>query len=390
MKETKFSVLLKCCICIGGSVGLISNSLGIFYSPIANELQLGIGQISIMATIISLASAAFLPFYTRLMKHVKINILMGAGVLLSAAAFLIMSMFRDIRLYYVCSVFLGIGAVCFSNFPVSILLKEWYGDRNGSALGIALAFSGLAGALANPILSRLITGSGYAFSMRLEALFLLIAVLPAAATVHRSTEAESTQNAVSEAVSATVVPFSILAVMIFGTCCFNAVNGLNSHMSSLAIDSGYTLEFSGFVVSAVMIANMTFKIIFGFVADRISVTRTIRIYLALCLIGILMIIFLRSVPAALMVGAALYATDFSNSTIGGPLIMQKIAKERYSEVYPKVAIFNTMSYALMTSAYGFLMDASGSYTLPLIVTVGIIAAGAVMNEVLGKHMKAAG
>ncbi|MBR2990751.1 MAG: MFS transporter [Solobacterium sp.] len=387
MQESKQTILMKCCICIGGSVGLISNSFGIFYSPIAEEMQLGIGRISIMATIISLASAVFLPVFSRLMKRVKMNHLMVMGVLLASAAYLVMSWIHDIRVYYLCSVFLGIGAVCFSNFPVSILLKEWYGDRNGSALGIALAFSGLAGALANPLIGKLITGSGYELSMRLIAVFLLVTCFPASLTVHRAEEVQDSGTQGSNAVMSAALPLSLLVLIIVTTSSFNAVNGLNSHMSALAIDSGYSLEFSGFVVSAVMIANMTFKIIFGFIADRISVTRTIRIYMTLCTAGIIALLFMRTVPVILMIGAALYATDFSNSTIGGPLIMQKIAKDRYSEVYPKVAIFNTLSYALMTSAYGLLKDASGSYTLPLIVAVTICAGALVLNEVLGKHME---
>ena len=378
MKENKYTVLAKCCICIGGAVGLVSNCLGIFYSPIAESLNLGIGRISVMATIISLASAFFMPVLTRLMKHFRINHLMAAGVIIDVIAYVIMSLVHDIRIYYLCSAFLGIGAVSYSNFPVSILLKEWYGDKNGSALGTALAFSGAFGALANPIVGRLIGSSGYESGMRVMAAFLLIVCLPCALTVRRNEQAVSEEKAAVSAGTA-ALSLGMLVFIIVTTSLFNAVNGMNSHMSSLAVKSGYSLEFSAIVVSVVMIANMLFKIAFGFAADRFSVTKAVLVWLAFNFTGLVTILFLRSVPAALLCGAALYAADFSNSTIAGPLIIQKVAKDRYSEIYPRVALFNTLSYALMTSGYGFLLDASGSYTLSLIVAISFAAIAFVLT-----------
>ena len=378
MKENKYTVLAKCCICIGGAVGLVSNCLGIFYSPIAESLNLGIGRISVMATIISLASAFFMPVLTRLMKHIRINHLMAAGVIIDVIAYVIMSLVHDIRVYYLCSAFLGIGAVSYSNFPVSILLKEWYGDKNGSALGTALAFSGAFGALANPIVGRLIGSSGYESGMRVMAAFLLIVCLPCALTVRRNEQAVSEEKAAVSAGTA-ALSLGMLVFIIVTTSLFNAVNGMNSHMSSLAVKSGYSLEFSAIVVSVVMIANMLFKIAFGFAADRFSVTKAVLVWLAFNFTGLVTILFLRSVPAALLCGAALYAADFSNSTIAGPLIIQKVAKDRYSEIYPRVALFNTLSYALMTSGYGFLLDASGSYPLSLIVAISFAAIAFVLT-----------
>ena len=378
MKENKYTVLAKCCICIGGAVGLVSNCLGIFYSPIAESLNLGIGRISVMATIISLASAFFMPFLTRLMKHIRINHLMAAGVIIDVIAYVIMSLVHDIRVYYLCSAFLGIGAVSYSNFPVSILLKGWYGDRNGSALGTALAFSGAFGALANPIVGRLIGSSGYESSMRVMAAFLLIVCLPCALTVRRNEQAVSEEKAAVSAGTA-ALSLGMLVFIIVTTSLFNAVNGMNSHMSSLAVKSGYSLEFSAIVVSVVMIANMLFKIAFGFAADRFSVTKAVLVWLTFNLTGLAALLFLRSIPAALLCGAALYAADFSNSTIAGPLIIQTVAKDRYSEIYPRVALFNTLSYALMTSGYGFLLDATGSYTLSLIVAISFAAIAFVLT-----------
>lgn len=386
MKENKYTVLLKCCICIGGAVGLVSNCLGIFYSPIAEALQLGIGRISVMATIISLASAFFMPVLTRLMKHFRLNHLMAAGVIIDVIAYMVMSMVHDIRIYYLCSAFLGIGAVSYSNFPVSILLKEWYGDKNGSALGTALAFSGAFGALSNPVVGRIIGSSGYEASMRAMAVFLLVVCLPCALTVHRNEQAVTEEQNTTK-VSTAALSLGMFIFIAFTTSLFNAINGMNSHMSSLAVKSGYSLEFSAIVVSVVMIANMLFKIVFGFAADRFSVTKAVLVWLAFSLTGILTLLFLRSVPAALLCGAALYAADFSNSTIAGPLIIQKIAKDSYSEVYPRVALFNTLSYALMTSGYGFLFDATGSYTVSLLTAAALAATAFVLTMRLDRHLR---
>ena len=65
MENTKgrLGVLLRCCMCIGGAMGMVSNCIGIYFTPLAKALDVGVGRISIMVTLISLGNALFAPMF---------------------------------------------------------------------------------------------------------------------------------------------------------------------------------------------------------------------------------------------------------------------------------------------------------------------------------------
>ncbi|MBQ5534315.1 MAG: MFS transporter, partial [Lachnospiraceae bacterium] len=148
--KEKMLILLRCCLCIGGAVGMISNCIGIYYTPIAQSLGVGRGDVALMVTLTSLSTAFFGPVFVRLIRRFRINLVMSFGVLLGVGAYLLMSVAGTIYLFYVAGVIIGISASCFATLPVSLILKDWYKEKNGSMLGIAMAFSGAFAAILNP------------------------------------------------------------------------------------------------------------------------------------------------------------------------------------------------------------------------------------------------
>ncbi|MBR2594886.1 MAG: MFS transporter, partial [Solobacterium sp.] len=165
----RLATLLRCCMCIGGAMGMVSNCIGIYFTPLAKALDIGVGRISVIVTLISLGNAFFAPFFVRLRKRFPLNRIMAGGIILCILAYLLLSVAGSIWTLYLCGILFGIGMCNFSALPVTLILRDWYGDKNGSAVGAALAFSGVFGAVMNPILSRLISSLSYQTSLRLMA-----------------------------------------------------------------------------------------------------------------------------------------------------------------------------------------------------------------------------
>lgn len=386
-EKGSLGVLIRCCLCIGGAVGLISNCIGIYYTPISTHLGVGRGDVALMVTLMSLAAAFYAPLFVKLRSRFAMNHLMAFGVVLATIAYLIMSYASSIYIYYLCGIFLGIGSCSFAALPVSIILRDWYGEKNGSKLGIAMAFSGVIAAILNPVLGNIITNFGFQNGFRFMALFLAVICLPCVLTMKLKNESVTQTTSSNKEVTTTKIAGMVMIGLFLAGMAFYGQNGMNSHISALAVSIGYTLSFSATVISFQSIANSVFKFIFGFLADRIGAMKACSIYLLLGLGGTCCMTFLFKTPFFMILGAALYSANFSISTVGMSLLTQKVAKENYANVYSKLSIFMTSSYALMTSFYGFLSDRFGGYLPSLYIMIGLSIFGFIMIQVLDRKTK---
>jgi MFS family permease len=366
-------VQLRCCLLLGGGIGLLSNCIGLFYTPISQELGVGRGSVALMVTLQSLASAFFSPVFAKLVKKIKIQHLMSAGVILSSLAVFVMSMAKSIYVFYVCGILAGIGVTNFSALPVSMILRSWFGEKSGSRLGIAQAFTGLCAAIFNPVLGRIITGSDYhkAFVFMMAGLFILC--MPCAVTLRMKDEPAAAakptekESAKAKAARDSVMTSALFATFLLCGFCITTQNGMNSHFSALAVSVGFPLTFGATVVSFQSIFNSTWKLIFGFVLDKLGPVRACNIFNCIGFTGVMILLLGSRNPILLIIGVSMYACNFSVSTVGIPTLMMEAAGKNYIDYYSKQNMVQTVAYAFGTTMYGTLSDITGGYTVPLIV-----------------------
>ena len=310
----------------------------------------------------------------------KLNHLMGSGIVLCMISYVLMSFAGSVWMLYLCGLLSGVGMCCFAALPVTMILRDWYGDRNGAAVGAALAFSGVFGAVMNPVLSRIISGMSYQMSLRLMALFLGAVVLPCALTIRMKNESreEVKTDLPGYGPVSPKVPLPII-VVLYSTCvCYCMLCGMNQHLSALAVSHGYSLDASATVLTAAMIGNIIFKLIYGFVSDRVNPIYVSVAWTAIGTVGTVLILLFAANGALIRTGALLYGAFFSLSTVAMTMLVQFVAKDRYAEVYSRMVIFTSMAYALSVSLYGMAYDFMGSYTPALIMVLGVAALSVVL------------
>lgn len=387
MKKQNLGILIRCCLCVVGSVGMVSNCIGIFFTPFADSLNAGIGRISVIVMVTSIATAVSSLIFARLQRQLPLKVIMIIGVLLTTGAFLMMSVARSLWVLYTANVLLGLGAGFYGTLAVSVILRETYGEKNGTALGIALASSGIVGALINPVLAQIISRSSYVSALRVLALLMALLCLPSVATltVAPTASKENRKNVQRVSLKEMQIPLATLVILFICAASFYTQNGMNTHISSLAVSTGYSLEFSSFVVSGVMIANTLFKLMFGALADRIGPFWATKIYLCIGVCGTLSMLLLRNIPAFMIIGPFLYGCNFSCSTIGSTLMAQQIGKEHYPDIYARMTVLTTMAYATGTTVYGFLRDSFNSYQPALMTVVCLACLAFVLTSVLQKR-----
>lgn len=388
-KRKQVLTLLKCCICIGGSIGIVHNCIGIYFSSIADSLGTGVGRISVTVTLLSLATAFSAPVLMCLIRRkMPINYLMAGGVLLAVSGYVIMSFAGSIWLLYVTGIIIGIGACCFSNLPVTLILRDWYGEKLGSVTGIAMGFGGIFGAAFNPVFSFLITKLGWNASLRFQALILLLTVFPSAFFLSMNPDKKQVKDTVvNRAEESTVtaqIPMHSLILLAVASMLFACQAGMNSHFSALGVDMGYTLQFSAMMLSATMLSNVTFKFLHGILADATSPFLAATLCSIIGFTGTACLLLFHNTGAMMLIGSFLYGSYFSVSAVAIALLSQKIARERYGEVYARVTMFSTTAYALSLSVYGIIRDAAGSYMPSLMLVLALSALAILMTRLLKK------
>ena len=138
-------VFFMCCLA-ASSIGLCTNAIGVFYTPVAKSLKVLKGTFAMHATLSTLATALTSLKMSKVIKKYFYKEVLLIGVILSSGATWLMS--------YSTSVYLrGIGVGIYGMVPITVVITNWFDKKHGLATSLALSFSGLSGAIFSPLLS---------------------------------------------------------------------------------------------------------------------------------------------------------------------------------------------------------------------------------------------
>lgn len=375
--------LFCCCILFGCAIGMLGNCIGLFITPISQALGITIGRLSIFVTLQSLSTAFCNLLFPLFMRRFKIQHLICYGILICFGNLLLMSCYHTYSGFYLSGIIAGTGIVCFSNVTCVSILQNWFKRNNGLVVSLAMAFSGIMGAIMNPVLSRIIVSFGWRTGFRCVAVLLLALTLPCSFFL-RSTPEEYGLSPVGEA-AALIAPddkggskMTKLALFLLIICvvCFHVPLGLNSHLSSFGISMGMTLTESANLVMMAMLANVVFKIVLGWLSDCLGIFKAVLITCSITLLGILLWFTVPASSNLFLLGSFLFGAAYGTGNVCLPLIIRVfIGTEGFSSFYSKIMLMISLSVAIFTSVVGLLYDYFQSYRPVLVMLAGAIMLG---------------
>lgn len=435
-------VLVACCALMLGGQGIIGNCAGVFFAPVATELGVGRGTLSMYMTIASLATCITLPLAGRMLPRWNIRIALPIAMTLMCVNAGLMSVYTQVWQWYVAGVIQGLlGAFVFLA-PAPIILNNWFYKRAGFAVGLAMAFSGLGGVVFNPIISGVIESSGWRVAYVAYALMAAVVSLPfliflmrykpedmglkpygwepdpaldgaagraAAGKGSKGADAEGTgakgagvKGAGAKGAAATYdfregitleqarkSPVYYLSLLLIGLMAF--ASAYYQHFSGFATSIGWTTVAAGALVSAVSLGNMVLKLVYGTLCDKIGVRNAMLLAVAVGAVGFAGFIFLNGSVAAMFIAAVFYGSLLAVNSVGAPLVTRAIFGQKdYARIYSRMSVAMYFVGAFGVSGVAYIYDAFGSY-LPafaagIVVCVAIVVL-LVMCLAMGKHMR---
>ena len=363
-------VLITCCCIVTSSIGILTNSSGVFFTPIANDLNIGKASVSMTLTIANIAYAMGGLLTVKLINESnfkKMVLMLSAIYALSTG---LSSLCSSIILLYILSAIKGITAGIVGFVMVSILINNHFDEGVGLATSIALGFSGIAGALLSPLLTIIINSIGWRITYVLEAILAFILYLPCILgpislnnKIKNDDDTSSSQKLDTNKVS--MATFMIVAIYAF---CVAAPTALPQHFPSMTLDA----TTGSLMVSIAMVVNTLSKVILGAASDKMGIEKPLCIYGIFASIGLIMLVIFSSNSIVMLIAAGLVGLSYAMSAVGPALLSRNLFKDSYNIYYPKISMISIVSNALFTTFIGFLYDLSNSYFSSIILNVVLI------------------
>lgn len=373
-------ILLAAVAILGGVVGIFVNCTSILFSAIIQELGFRSGDLSIFYTIRALTQAATVGITTRLFFTKKPKVVMTCLAAIGAIAYIAMYFYSHLWQWYISGILVGISMSCVM-VVIPVVLNNWFKVKNGLVIGIAMAASGLSGAVFSPILSKMILAVGW----RKTAVFtgiiaFLIIVIPTVLILTITPEKkgmkpygwELVQN--NEAITAESktesikIPKDLAIVTTLSIVIASIMTQFGNQLPIFAQSLGYTISVGATVASLSMIGNVCGKLMIGAISDKIGIFKAVTLNSIIIAISMILLLFSGSSPIVMYLGALLMGLVFSMCTTVPPLIYIEVyGKDAYQTHLSRFQSYNSIVLALASSLLPYIYDFTGSFKGALIL-----------------------
>lgn len=255
-------------------------AFGVFLKPITADLGLGRGEFSSAIAVGSLLNAIACPILGWMIDRWGVRRVMIPGILLCTLATASYGLMQpSLPLIYLMFAVAGFVFGCQTPIAYATVTAQWFDDRRGLALGIAMAGVGIGVALIPQIAAALIAHVGWRLAfVGLAACILGFAFIPVALFIREPPDFVRTGARAAASIPREAVPgidgreafrgwrFYALTMAFF--LAIVAIIGTVSHVVALLTDRGYPLQEATAALSLSGLAIIGGRILSGWALDR--------------------------------------------------------------------------------------------------------------------------
>jgi MFS family permease len=276
------------------------------------------------------------------------------------------------------------------------VLNNWFVKKRGFAVGLAMTFSGLGGAVMNPVLAWVIQSFGWRTAYLVNAGITGAIVLPFLIFVLRLRpsdkglkpygweEREAAQEALTGEMGVSRDEAVHSAAFVIMAVIFAATGFLGSYtqiMTPYGLSLGLAVSAAAILPSLNMICNAVSKLAMGAINDRFG--GKVMIYSGLTAVLASMLLLLNGLnpPAGLYIGAFMAGTFLTVMTVSAPLMVHTIFGARDdSRIYVYLSLGQSLFISSGTTIIGFMYDYTGSYSMAFVVGATVTFTTMVMTH----------
>jgi MFS family permease len=362
----------------------IANLVSLFTLPVTKELGFGISQFMVYYTIMALAAMVVGPIAGKLMKKMDVRLYLTLFITIGAIAFVGFSFSTKLIHFYLFAILMGAALSGGAMIPASVLITNWFKDKRGLCLGIALSGSGFGGVILSPLVNWLITSYGWRSAYLSLGILIFVILVPLAVFVIKLNPADKGLLPLGKAKSLNGTQKKVLtgtsqgevfkSVSFWALCLAIIVSGVvvNSMLISLAPylhEIGTTAKTAALLLSLGSAMVVVGKLLIGRFFDRLGLITTLFIISAGSIVSFLFLmkanIVLPAVLFSVFSGLGATAVTVTPAYITGALYGEK----EYGAKYGVVSIFISLGAAITPIVSGAIYNINHSYGLLLNVLI---------------------
>ncbi len=368
--------------------GIVYNTASLFLVPISEEFGFLRSEISFTMTLRSLVQMILSLFAGRIFRRFPMVGTMKIMSLVLVLTYILFGFVTNIWQIYLLTLIGAMANSFIGVVPLSVVVSNWFQEKRGFALGLALMGSGVGGMLFNNLTGKWILTYGWQRSYQLQALAMLIVIVPTVFILMKEKpedmglraygrkEVEEVGAGISlEAAKA--LPYFWMIALMSAVANFS----INTSMVTAAphlVDIGYDFAFAANVVAATMAALAVGKLLLGGLLDRFGLRRALSISVAgsvLSLVGL----YYGQHRLALILVVLGTGIGSAHGTMVDPFLTRSVFGEKdYSSIYGILAASASLGGMFSPIVNGLSYDITGSYhkilLIMIFITLGILLA----------------
>ncbi len=386
-------ILIALCIIVGLGKGALNNSSGLFLTPVTKDLGIGMGNLSLYFSVSAIVTMLFLPIGGKLMAKYDTRLILIVGIILQAGAFAMFGLMSSVWGWYIFAVPLAVGGVFITVIAGPVIVNQWFKKGNGLALGIMSAAGGALGAVAQPIVGKLIGGQGWRAAYISVGIAVIIIIIPIVLLLIKrspqakgllpygmeekqqvqegiNTEADAGSKGVTLSVARKSSSFYALVLFFF---LITSIASFSMHIPTYLMDKGFDVTFAGNVMGTYMIGVLVGSLVIGFLSDKIGSKLTAIIAMGAGLIAICLLTFSSNSTGMITFAVGLFGVISSSiGTLGPSLTSSLFGNREYSQIYSTASMGLAISSVVALPLYGYAFDFTGSYTIVLYAIIAML------------------
>lgn len=355
-----YLVLIACALLIATTFGFV-NIQGLFFDSIANDLEVGVGTVSMYVTIVHIIGAIFGPIGVNLRQKYSIRTILIITGIFVVGAYALLPLTNNIYLTYMCAFFMGVGQGIYGHTMVVELMNKWF-EKSGTFIGIALSFSGLFGSVFSPIIVNRIIKMGWRKAYYIFAIILAIVLIYSILVINDKPTNNKTSKTKQKIKLSKQLKLIALFYLVGGS-----ISSMGHYLLGYSTSIGLTLEQGAILTSAMNIGNLTLKLVFGYLSDKIGGLKTAIVNFICISIGcITLLICPSNLLTILTIGTILLGSSYgAANVVTQGLCKDLFGRENVSANYANLSVLSSIS-AFSTTAIGYVYDLTNSYRTSII------------------------
>ncbi|HEU5200122.1 MAG TPA: MFS transporter [Ktedonobacterales bacterium] len=380
------------------SWGVLYYAFTVFVKPMQAALGWSTAELTGAFSLALLCSAAAALPVGSLIDRYGTRWLMTAGSCAAALLVLAWAMVKNVTLFYLIWVALGITMATVLYDPAFALVATWFRQKRARALTILTFIAGFASVIFVPLAQWLVQVQGWRLALVSLALILALGTIPLHALLLRRRPEDmdlapdgialsaAVMSSVDLSREQSVLPQAALKGSAFWGMAAGfalttlAAGALTVHLVPYLIDRGYSASFAASMVGLIGLMSLPGRLVFTMLGERVSRR------LVTALLCVLQAISLPVLLVAPGVGGvfgfvALFGASFGAITPArAALVADHYGSKHYAKINSVLGLFITGARAIAPVGAGLFYDLLGGYSLIFWALAGLsaLAAGAIL------------